>query len=273
GRLPPALGLLREEDRGFFQDLALLTQDPVLPPQTVELSPPVTTMTGPGAASDARAFHPLPERVAAHAHLVSYLLQRPPALAEQPYRLDLELKRVGRISGSSLHGQSFPSNLAQAGICPPKRGNSTLVVALSRVVDIRDRAWDQLAWGWVEGCSGSSGEGLAGVTEADPTWRRFYAGDLAYQLPGTGVDEERVPPGRGQQPARHLGQYGYEVVAFRRSGPDPLRTGSDGREHPSGRRHQGGVRGFRAPEGLRHGNEWTRELPDQVFLFDEQCRS
>src|SRR5690606_24533657 len=23
-----------------------------------------------------------------------------------------------------LHGQSFPSNLAQAGICPPKRGNS-----------------------------------------------------------------------------------------------------------------------------------------------------
>src|SRR5690606_706422 len=66
-----------------------------------------------------------PERVAAHAQLVSYLLQRPPALAEQPYRLDLELKRVGRISGSSLHGQSFPSNLAQAGICPPKRGNST----------------------------------------------------------------------------------------------------------------------------------------------------
>src|SRR5690606_18175731 len=54
-----------------------------------------------------------------------------------------------------------------------------LVVALSRVVDLRDRAWDQLAWGWVEGCSGSSGEGLAGVTEADPTWRRFYAGDLA----------------------------------------------------------------------------------------------
>src|SRR5690606_15469222 len=35
-----------------------------------------------------------------------------------------------------------------------------LVVALSRVVDLRDRAWDQLAWGWVEGCSGSSGEGL-----------------------------------------------------------------------------------------------------------------
>src|SRR5690606_36429022 len=125
GRLPPALGLLREEDRGFLQDLALLTQDPVLPPQTVELSPLVTIKPGPGAASDVRAFHPLPERVAAHAQLVSYLLQRPPALAEQPYRLDLELKRVGRISGSSLHGQSFPSNLAQAGICPPKRGNST----------------------------------------------------------------------------------------------------------------------------------------------------
>src|SRR5690606_34098948 len=101
-----------------------LTQDPVLPPQTVELSPLVTIKPGPGAASDVRAFHPLPERVAAHAQLVSYLLQRPPALAEQPYRLDLELKRVGRISGSSLHGQSFPSNLAQAGICPPKRGNS-----------------------------------------------------------------------------------------------------------------------------------------------------
>src|SRR5690606_21517229 len=124
GRLPPALGLLREEDRGFSQDLALLTQDPVIPPQTVELSPLVTIKPGPGAASDVRAFHPLPERVAAHAQLVSYLLQRPPALAEQPYRLDLELKRVGRISGSSLHGQSFPSNLAQAGICPPKRGNS-----------------------------------------------------------------------------------------------------------------------------------------------------
>src|SRR5690606_31818553 len=91
---------------------------------TVELSPLVTIKPGPGAASDVRAFHPLPERVAAHAQLVSYLLQRPPALAEQPYRLDLELKRVGRISGSSLHGQSFPSNLAQAGICPPKRGNS-----------------------------------------------------------------------------------------------------------------------------------------------------
>src|SRR5690606_11961817 len=88
--------------RGFFQDLALLTQDPVLPPQTVELSPLVTIKPGPGAASDVRAFHPLPERVAAHAQLVSYLLQRPPALAEQPYRLDLELKRVGRISGSSL---------------------------------------------------------------------------------------------------------------------------------------------------------------------------
>src|SRR5690606_28595123 len=110
-----------------------LTQDPVLPPQTVELSPLVTIKPGPGAASDVRAFHPLPERVAAHAQLVSYLLQRPPALAEQPYRLDLELKRVGRISGSSLHGQSFPSNLAQAGICPPKRGNSSGVLALQRL--------------------------------------------------------------------------------------------------------------------------------------------
>src|SRR5690606_2173684 len=88
---------------------------------------------GPGAASDVRAFHPLPERVAAHAQLVSYLLQRPPALAEQPYRLDLELKRVGRISGSSLHGQSFPSNLAQAGICPPKRGNSSTTSASTSV--------------------------------------------------------------------------------------------------------------------------------------------
>src|SRR5690606_39515890 len=123
---------------------------------------------------------------------------------------------------------------------PSKRVKTALVVALFRVVDLRDRAWDQLAWGWVEGCSGSSGEGLAGVTEADPAWRRFYAGDLPYPLPRTGGDEERVPPGRGQQPARHLGQYGYEIVSLRRPGPDPLRTDSDRREHPGGGRHHGG---------------------------------
>src|SRR5690606_8495970 len=109
GRLPPALGLLGEEDRGFFQDLALLTHYPVLTPQPVQHSTLISSSARPGAFCDVAALHPLTKRVRADAQVISHLLQGLAALAIKPHRLGLELQGVRRVVGTSLHPGHFPS--------------------------------------------------------------------------------------------------------------------------------------------------------------------
>src|SRR5690606_11035694 len=106
---PPALGLLGEEDRGFSQDLALLTQYPDLTPQPVQLSTLISHQARPGALSHVAALHPLTKRLRADAQVISHLLQGPTALAVKPHRLGLELQGVRRVVGTSLHPGHFPS--------------------------------------------------------------------------------------------------------------------------------------------------------------------
>jgi hypothetical protein len=64
-RSPQRAGLLREEGRGFFQDLALLAQDPVLAAQPAQFflfvsGQAVTTLP----FIQLRLFYPQPERLA-----------------------------------------------------------------------------------------------------------------------------------------------------------------------------------------------------------------
>ncbi len=82
--------------RGFFQDLALLAQDAILPPQ----APQLLLLVGreavtPFALVQIGLLEPEPQRLASHAELAGNLGMRLPARAGQADRLGTKLWGIG----------------------------------------------------------------------------------------------------------------------------------------------------------------------------------
>src|SRR5262249_42004544 len=112
----------------FFQDLALLAQNPVLSPQ----SPQLLLLVGGQAIAafplvQISLFEPEPERLAGHAQLAGNLGVRPPARARQADRLGAELRRIGWLAprhGCTSFGGFTPkrTGVHQTGSTPARGG-------------------------------------------------------------------------------------------------------------------------------------------------------
>src|SRR5215217_1579423 len=88
--------LLGEEDRRFFQDLALLGERPDLTPQPAKLLALVAAEPLTAALIDVDLTGPIAQRLRRDPELGGELRDRPAAASEQPDGLLAELQRIRR---------------------------------------------------------------------------------------------------------------------------------------------------------------------------------